>query len=91
MREPAAVHEDEAPARLGEQLEVEGLVGMQAHEDDMKERQARRWHSWEDYILEWCGRPEFRSELPRLLHGEDPDFVRYVEQLVSKQLQGGSP
>ena len=61
------------------------------HEDDMKERQARRWHSWEDYILEWCGRPESRSELPRLLHGEDPDFVRYVEQLVSKQLQGGSP
>ena len=60
------------------------------HEDDMKERQMRRWNSWEDYILEWCGRPEFRSELPRLLHGEDPDFVRYVEQLVSKQRQGRS-
>ena len=58
------------------------------HEDDMSPKQARRWHSWEDYILEWCSRPDFRANLPRLLHGEDPSFVRYVEHLVSMQEAG---
>ena len=56
------------------------------HEDDMSEEQARRWNSWEDYIQEWCSRPDFRTNLPRLLHGEDPSFVRYVENLVATKL-----
>jgi hypothetical protein len=50
------------------------------HEEHMSARQARRWHSWEDYISEWCGRPDFRASLPKLLHGEDPGFVRYIER-----------
>lgn len=53
------------------------------YEDDMTPKQARRWHSWEDYMLEWCSRPDFRSSLPRLLHGEDPDFVRYLENVAA--------
>jgi hypothetical protein len=53
------------------------------HEDDMAPKQARRWNSWEDYMLEWCRRPEFRASLPRLLRGEDPSFVRYVERLAA--------
>jgi hypothetical protein len=52
------------------------------HEENMAPKQARRWNSWEDYMLEWCRRPEFRASLPRLLHGEDPSFVRYVERLA---------
>ena len=52
------------------------------YEDDMTPKQARRWHSWEDYMLEWCRRPDFRASLPRLLHGEDPSFVRYVERVA---------
>jgi hypothetical protein len=52
------------------------------YEDDMSDKQARRWHSWEDYMLEWCRRPDFRASLPQLLHGEDPSFVRYVERLA---------
>lgn len=52
------------------------------HEDDMSPKQARRWHSWEDYMHEWCRRPDFRASLPTLLHGEDPSFVRYVERLA---------
>jgi hypothetical protein len=48
----------------------------------MAPRQARRWHSWEDYMVEWCGRPEFRADLPRLLHGEDPEFVTYLSRLA---------
>jgi hypothetical protein len=51
------------------------------YDEDMSPKQARRWNSWEDYILEWCRRPDFRASLPSLLHGEDPGFVRYVERL----------
>ena len=58
------------------------------YEDDMKPKQARRWHSWEDYMLEWCRRPDFRANLPRLLHGEDPSFVRYVERVAKSAGSG---
>ena len=53
------------------------------YEDGMSPKQSRRWNSWEDYIREWCNKPHFRSALPPLLHGEDPSFVRYVEQLAA--------
>jgi hypothetical protein len=53
------------------------------HEEAMSPKQARRWNSWEDYMLEWCRRPDFRASLPQLLHGEDPSFVRYVERLAA--------
>jgi len=53
------------------------------YDDTMSPKQARRWNSWEDYILEWRDKPNFRSLLPQLLRGEDPSFVRYVEKLVA--------
>jgi hypothetical protein len=53
------------------------------YEDDMAPKQARRWHSWEDYMAEWCRRPDFRANLPRLLRGEDPDFVRYLQGVAA--------
>ena len=53
------------------------------YEDGMSPKQSRRWNSWEDYIREWCNKPHFRFALPQLLHGEDPSFVRYVEQLAA--------
>ena len=52
------------------------------YDEAMSSKQARRWNSWEDYILEWCRKPHFRSCLPQLLRGEDPSFVRYLEQLA---------
>jgi hypothetical protein len=55
------------------------------YDQEMSPKQARRWHSWEDYILEWLRRSDFRSRLPQLLSGEDPDFVRYVQGLSSPQ------
>jgi len=55
------------------------------YEDDMAPKQARRWNSWEDYILEWCQKPHFRFRLPQLLRGEDPSFVRYVEQIAASR------
>ena len=55
------------------------------YEDAMSPKQARRWNSWEDYIGECCHKPDFRSCLPRLLRGEDPSFVRYVEQVAASE------
>ena len=54
------------------------------YEESMSPKQARRWNSWEDYIREWCQKPHFRSQLPQLLRGEDPSFVRYLEQLAQR-------
>jgi hypothetical protein len=55
------------------------------HEESMAPKQARRWNSWEDYIAEWCRVPRFRATLPRLLRGEDPDFVRYLERILARE------
>jgi hypothetical protein len=53
------------------------------YDDAMSPKQARRWNSWEDYIREWCHKPHFQVYLPQLLRGEDPSFVRYVEQIAA--------
>ena len=58
------------------------------YEEQMTPQQARRWHSWEDYMHEWCGRPDFRASLPKLLRGEDPSFVRYIERLAASPASG---
>lgn len=55
------------------------------YDDDMSPKQARRWNSWEDYMLEWLRKPDFRVLMPQLLHGEDPGFVRYMEKLCAGQ------
>jgi hypothetical protein len=47
------------------------------------DRQARRlWTTWEDYIIFWCNRPDFRAFLPELLPGEDPEFVAYIRKVA---------
>ncbi len=54
------------------------------YDENMSPKQARRWNSWEDFIIEWCRKPHFRTLLPQLLHGEDPGFVRYLEKIVAQ-------
>ena len=58
------------------------------YDKNMSPNQARRWHSWEDYILEWCRRSDFRSRMPQLLSGEDPGFVQYVKRLAGPGRSG---
>jgi hypothetical protein len=53
------------------------------YEDNMKEKQLRRWRSWEDYMGEWCNRADFRGSLPALLRGEDPEFAYYIQTLAA--------
>ncbi len=55
------------------------LLLFEAH---MSSKQLRRWSSWDDYMREWCQREDFRSRLPQMLRGEDPEFVAYIESLV---------
>jgi hypothetical protein len=55
-----------------------------AYDEHMKGKQLRRWRSWEDYMREWCEREDFRKLLPRLLHGEDPDFSAYILRLAEE-------
>jgi hypothetical protein len=56
-----------------------------AHDDDMSIKQQRRWHSWDDFMREWCRRSDFRTLLPRLLQGEDPDFADYIRRLADEE------
>ncbi len=56
-----------------------------SYEPKMDEKQQRRWHSWEDYMREWCRREDFRSRLPELLRGEDPDFAEYIRRLAAEE------
>jgi len=54
------------------------------YEKRMTEMQGRRWSSWEDYMRDWCRRPDFRAALPALLRGEDPEFAEYLESLATR-------
>lgn len=54
------------------------------YEDEMATKQARRWNSWEDYMQEWCARPEFRTSLPKLLRGEDPGFIDHMRRIAAE-------
>lgn len=60
------------------------------YEEHMMPKQLRRWRSWEDYMREWCRRADFRTALPSLLHGEDPDFVSYIQTLAASEKLGQS-
>ncbi len=52
-----------------------------AYSDHMTAQQRRRWHSWDDFMREWCRRADFRAALPSLLQGEDADFAAYIRRL----------
>jgi hypothetical protein len=54
-------------------------------EDGMSGKKLRRWHSWEDFMREWCQRDDFRAHLPELLHGEDPDFAAQIRGLAAEE------
>lgn len=60
-----------------------------AYEDDMTEKQFRRWHSWEDFMRDWCRHDDFRAQLPELLQGEDQDFANYIQRLAQEESRAG--
>lgn len=52
------------------------------YEAKMDRQSKRLWTTWEDYILFWCNRPDFRAALPELLPGEDEEFVAYIKKIA---------
>lgn len=54
------------------------------YEDEMNRQARRMWQSWEDYMREWCKRADFRSVLPQLLQGEDPDFAAHILRIADE-------
>ena len=56
-----------------------------AYDDDMTEKQRRRWLSWDDYMREWCRREDFHNALPLLLRGEDPEFQEYIRRIAAEE------
>ncbi len=61
-----------------------------AYNDSMTLQQRRRWHSWDDFMREWCRRDDFRTALPSLLHGEDEGFAEYIRQILRNPLNTDS-
>ena len=57
------------------------------HEEHMDQQSQRLWQSWEDYMREWCRRPDFREALEELLGGEDPEFAARIRQIASEESQ----
>ena len=57
------------------------------YEEHMSRQTRRLWRSWEDYMREWCMRPDFRQALPALLEGEDPEFQSYILRIAEGEAQ----
>jgi hypothetical protein len=55
------------------------------YEEKMSKQTRRLWLSWEDYMREWCRRPDFRAALPRLLQGEDEDFQKLIVGIAEQE------
>ena len=56
------------------------------HGEDDPEYQ-RMWNSWVDYIKQWLVHKNFRDALPRLMEGEDKDFVTYMSKISGLSLK----
>ena len=56
-----------------------------SYEPDLKGVALRRWHSWDDYMREWCQREDFYFLLPQLLRGEDQDFAAYIQRIADDE------
>ena len=56
-----------------------------SYEPDLRGLPLRRWHSWDDYMREWCRREDFYYLLPQLLRGEDEDFASYIRAIAEEE------
>ena len=56
-----------------------------AYSSNMTSQQKRRWHSWDDFMREWCRRVDFHTALPTLLQGEDIDFANYIRRIAEEE------
>jgi hypothetical protein len=55
------------------------------YDDRMNPQTARLWQSWEDFMREWCRKPDFRGALPELLQGEDAEFAEHITRISREE------
>ncbi len=60
------------------------------YEKGMGREAQRRWLSWEDYMRDWCRRPDFRAALPVLLEGEDDEFSERIIAIAKEERDRGA-
>ncbi len=58
------------------------------YEDKMDPQTTRLWRSWEDYMRDWCKRPDFLAALPELLMGEDESFAAHISRIATERGAG---
>lgn len=71
-------------ALLGILLSLFERAYILTYRDGMRGAELRRWRSWEDWMVEWCRREDFRSAMQEQLPGEDPEFVAYLMRLAAE-------
>lgn len=60
------------------------------YEETMAPQTRRLWQSWEDYMRDWCRRPDFRAALPELLVGEDEGFAGHIGRIAREVDRDGA-
>lgn len=61
---------------------------MLVYDEGMSRQTRRLWQSWDDYMREWCRRPDFREALETLLEGEDVDFQEHIRRMARAEAAG---
>jgi hypothetical protein len=87
LRELSEEQEERRFALFGILVSIFEGAYILVYEERLSRQTRRLWSSWEDYMREWCRRPEFRKALPELLEGEDPDFRSHIES-IAKEFSG---
>lgn len=64
---------------------------MLVYDEGMSRQTRRLWQSWDDYMREWCRRPDFREALETLLEGEDADFQEHIRRMARAEAAGRDP
>lgn len=52
------------------------------YQEGVDSSKQRHWHSWHDFMCQWCAREDFRDVLDKLLVGEDTEFCAYIRELA---------
>ncbi|KKB10086.1 hypothetical protein VE26_09930 [Devosia chinhatensis] len=94
LLDPNATHglDDEQKMRkfalLGILISLFERAYILTYRDAMRGAELRRWRSWEDWMVEWCRREDFRAAMDVHLPGEDPEFVAYLQKLAAMSVPG---
>jgi hypothetical protein len=84
LRELSEEQEERRFALFGILVSIFERAYILVYEENLNRQTRRLWRSWEDYMREWCRRPDFRKALPELLEGEDPEFRSHIEKIAKE-------